>query len=121
MTDHIGNGFVECQSDFVAVLFAKANRARKRRDNTPDATQNYWIAQELKPQEKLPARQGSSSEGGIVSNIDGLRPIARGAVRDCHKLWARVYSQAAIAFGVHSRLGCSVVNVHDIAAMPLAA
>jgi len=76
----VGDGFVQSERDLVAVLFPKTDRAGKRRDSPPDTAKDLGIAQELKPHEKLPAWQGKSSERRIVTEIEGLPPIARGGV-----------------------------------------
>jgi len=44
VTNHVGNGFVQSQRDFVAVLFAETDRTGQWRNNSPDAAEYQRIA-----------------------------------------------------------------------------
>jgi hypothetical protein len=57
VANHICDGFIQSEGDFVAVLFPKPDSASKRRHGASNATKHHGITQELKPQKKLPPWQ----------------------------------------------------------------
>ena len=57
VADNVGNGFIYGKSDGAAILFAETHRLCDRRNRSPNATKNRRVAQQLKPQKKLPPWQ----------------------------------------------------------------